>query len=319
LNDEQRLVAQSYTEQYVNPGVDFIIAAQFGKLSKAQQHRLDPMITGLHLGDMHSSTYLLQKLCHFPGVFTGVGEITVHKEIVETQFAGKHQAHLANNREALLKLLETCGKIGMPVVLHCDVDLQPPLRTEQPAHLENIKRLFLDPLVKNTTIIWAHAGGLGRFVKAPLGHTAVLDSMLSDPEYQHVCLDISWGVVARGLCSDVDCRGQWVALMRKHPSRFLFGSDALAPGSASEWNMTHKIYESFLHDLGEECSHQVRLGNYERLFIAARAKVRKFEQNQLPLIAKQLHEGPMAISPPVAANDPMATIPVSQAQAAAHT
>lgn len=282
LSEDDMAEARQATELYMNTGVDATTAHRYRQLPRVHQKRLDPMITGLHLGDMHSSTYLLRKLHEHPGVFTGVGEITVHKEAVEELFAGTRQANLEGNVAPLLKLLETCGYIGMPVVLHCDVTVPGAAPHESPAYLEGIQRLFTDPSVAGTVIVWAHAGGLGRFVAAPANHTASLQAMLADSRFAHVHIDLSWSVVAERLVADKETLGQWVALVEAFPRRFLFGSDALAPVDTGRWNQTYAKYEDLLQALTPACRQQVCLGNYHRLFVAARRKVRSFEQYMLP-------------------------------------
>ena len=270
------------TELYMNTGVDATTAMHYLQLPAAQRHRFDPMITGLHLGDMHSSTYLLQKLAQHPGVFTGVGEITVHKEVVQDLFAGKGQANLENNAEALIKLLETCGIIGMPVVLHCDVDLPGQANNTAPAYLEGIKRLFCHAAVSDTNIIWAHGGGLGRFVNAPAGHTATLRQLLEDDRMKHVHIDLSWSVVAERLTQSPETQVEWVSLIKDHPGRFLFGSDALAPADRDAWNKTYASYNGLLMSLPDAVRLQLLRGNYQRLFVDARKRVRSYENFFLP-------------------------------------
>ncbi|MET0963484.1 MAG: hypothetical protein ABWY05_11820 [Noviherbaspirillum sp.] len=71
LSAEDMAEARQATELYINTGVDSTTALRYQQLTAAQKKRLDPMITGLHLGDMHSSTYLLQKLHQHPGVLPG--------------------------------------------------------------------------------------------------------------------------------------------------------------------------------------------------------------------------------------------------------
>ena len=266
------------TELYVNTGVDATTAMRYLQLPAAQRHRFDPMITGLHLGDMHSSTYLLHKLAQHPGVFTGVGEITVHKEVVQDQFAGKRQANLDDNAGALIKLLQTCGIIGMPVVLHCDVDLPGQENNPAPAYLDGIKRLFCHPSVTQTTIIWAHGGGLGRFVNAPERHTATLRQLLENDGMKHVHVDLSWSVVAERLTQSPETQVEWVSLIKDHPERFLFGSDALAPEDRGAWNKTYASYNGLLSSLPDAVRSQLLHGNYQRLFVDARKRVRSYEK-----------------------------------------
>lgn len=278
------------TELYMNTGVDASTALRYRALPTEQQKRLDPMITGLHIGDMHSSTYLLKKLHEFPGVFTGVGEITVHKEVVEQLFAGKRQANLEDNVAPLCKLLETCGGIGMPVVLHCDITTPGAQAGDAPAYWAGIQQLFTDPAVSATTIVWAHAGGLGRFVNAPEGHVAALRGMLADSRYAHVQIDLSWLAVADKLVASSAEMAQWVGLIEAFPTRFLYGSDALAPRDATGWNQTYAKYQSLLPQLTPACRTQVCTGNYQRIFLAARKRVRAFERFFLPGIIADLQK-----------------------------
>lgn len=266
------------TELYMNTGVDATTAIYYQRLTAAKRQRFDPMITGLHLGDMHSSTYLLEKLNLHPGVFTGVGEITVHKEVVQDLFAGQRQANLDSNAGALIKLLQTCGTIGMPVVLHCDVDLPGQENNASPVYLEGIRRLFCDPSVSQTNIIWAHGGGLGRFVNAPANHTATLRQLLEDSRMKHVHIDLSWSVVAERLTQSPETQAEWASLITDHAERFLFGSDALAPKDRDAWNKTYAIYNGLLMSLADPVRWKLLHGNYQRLFVDARERVRSYEK-----------------------------------------
>jgi hypothetical protein len=282
LSQQDIAEACKATELYMNTGVDATTALRYRQLSADARKRLDPMVTGLHVGDMHSSTYLLQKLHEYPGVFTGVGEITVHKEVVEQLFAGKRQASLDDNVAPLCKLLETCGGIGMPVVLHCDIASPLAQPGDAPAYLAGIQRLFTDPAVSATTIVWAHAGGLGRFVDAPLGHLTALRAMLADSRYNHVHIDLSWVVVAEKLVASSESMAQWVELIEAFPTRFLYGSDALAPRDPASWGQTYAKYQALMPQLSPACRARVCLGNYLNVFVAARSKVRAFERYMLP-------------------------------------
>ena len=285
-------MARAATELYVNTEVDAVTAMRYAQLKPAQQRRLDPMITGLHLGDMHSSSYLLHKLARYPGVFTGVGEITVNKEVVQDLFAGRRQANLDDNAGPLIKLLETCGRIGMPVVLHCDVDLPGIEDSRNPAYLDHIRKLFRHPAVSGTTLVWAHAGGLGRFVNAPAGHAQMLRELLADHAMKHVHIDLSWSVVAERLTQPDETMKEWVALITDHPQRFLFGSDALAPMDGQGWNKTFATYAGLLNGLPDTVRSQLLNENYERLFVKARRKVRAFEKFFLPDAIREMERMP---------------------------
>jgi hypothetical protein len=275
------LKCASVIQLFPHTDVDDDTASLLGDLKPIERERLDPMITGLLIGMDDCSTSLLRKLDRYPGVFTGVGEITVHKEVVDDLLRAPW-ANLATNRNPLLQLLNTCGKIGMPVVLHCDVSVHGEGPDIVPKYLADLKKLFAHEYARDTTIVWAHAGGLGRFVNAPGGHVGALQTMLKDPDFAHVHIDLSWKVVAERLTENAETIDEWAALISNHPTRFLFGSDSLVPKDTDTWNATFRQYDPLFAKLTEDCVEKVTLKNYERVFVGAREKVRKFERDKLP-------------------------------------
>ena len=128
-------------------------------------------------------------------------------------------------------------------------------------------------------MIWAHTG-LGRFVPPAERHLALLDGMLSDPRYDHVMLDISWDEVARYVVSGEEAVEAWAALIEKHPARFLFGTDSVAPSDWDAYARTHAVYRPLWERLGEDTRAQVQRLNYVRVFDAAVARVRAWERLQ---------------------------------------
>ena len=67
------------------------------------------------------------------------------------------------------------------------------------------------------------------------------------------------------------------ALINRFPDRFLFGTDALAPTTAPEYLETYVCYAPLWAELTPDASLKVRVENYERLFGAARSRVRAWE------------------------------------------
>ena len=54
--------------------------------------------------------------------------------------------------------------------------------------------------------------------------------MLTDPALAHVNFDISWDEVAKyAVSSPRDQSPAWPAMLNRHPDRFLFGTDTVAP------------------------------------------------------------------------------------------
>ncbi len=253
--------------------VDAMIAQEYLSLSDALKRRVDPMITGFNPTDMYAADHIRRVLLTFPGVFSGIGEFSVHKEFVSSKVTG-HTASLRN--PALDRILATVAEIGLVAILHCDISMVRP--GKRPAHYDDL----LEVLARHpdASVIWAHTG-LGRFVPPTEHHLELLDEMLGDPRYDHVAVDISWDEVARYLVRDADTVDGWAVLMEKHPTRFLFGTDSVSPSSWRSYAGTHEVYRPLWERLGADVRTQVERRNYERVFDAAAPRVRAWERRQL--------------------------------------
>ncbi|MGE0350056.1 hypothetical protein [Hydrogenophaga sp.] len=272
-----------------NQGVDGDTATRYNQLNPEQKDRFDPMMTGLVLGDLRCSEDLIRKLSNYRGVFTGVGEITVQKEWVEQKVPAVHQANLSDRSDGLKHLMQTCGVIRMPVVLHCDVDVITFDRRkgEPPKYFQPIKAFLADPMCKDTVIIWAHAGGLGKYSAISEGHLDRLREILTSPAHKHVYFDISWDTVAKQLQrtdqKDANNNPKMVAelvkLLSDFPDRFLFGSDSLSPNTLASWSATADLYNEVFNTLSKDASKSIRYGNYQRLLVGARQEIRSYEKH----------------------------------------
>jgi len=254
---------------------DAFIAMQYRSLTPAQRARFDPMITGFNPADLYAPDHIRRVLATFPGVFTGIGEFTIHKEFVSDK-ADPGPASLLN--PALDSVLATAGDIGLVVLIHNDMDVPFAADTAHPAYLDDMKALVRRH--PETTIIWAHTG-VGRVVRPVQNHAKVLEAMLSDPAYKNLYFDISWDVVAKYFVSTPETVQAAAALINRHPDRFLFGTDALAPRNAAAYLTTDNLYAPLWAALSPDARAKVRVGNYERLFDTARRKVRAWEAAHL--------------------------------------
>ena len=252
--------------------VDAAIAMEYLSLSEAQQARVDPMITGFNPTDMYAADHIRRVLLTFPGVFSGIGEFSVHKEFVSSKVAG-HTASLRN--PALERILEAVAEIGLVAIVHCDIDRV--REGEHPVHFDDLLELLAAH--PGASVIWAHTG-LGRFVPPADRHLELLDEMLSDARYDHVTLDISWDEVARYVVQDEGAVEAWAGLIGKHPSRFLFGTDSVAPENWEAYSRTHAVYRPLWERLGDDTRAQVERLNYERVFDATVPRVRAWERFQ---------------------------------------
>ena len=251
--------------------VDAIIAEEYQLLSPEEQERFDPMITGFNPTDMYAADHIRRVLTLYPGVFSGVGEFSIHKEFVTSKILG-HGASLRN--PALDRVLDFAGEVGLAVILHNDIDVVLPTDAQEPVHLEMLREIFRSH--PDVTIIWAHTG-LGRFVGPAPDHVLLLDGLLSDEAYSHVHCDLSWDEVAKYVVRDEASLAAWAALLERHPDRFLFGTDSVAPASREGYLKTWRDYQPLWERLSEDTRHAITRGNYERVFDAANRRVRLWE------------------------------------------
>jgi predicted TIM-barrel fold metal-dependent hydrolase len=274
---------QSDAPLYYYSFTDAWIATQYLKLEPGERARFDPMITGFNPADMYAADHIRRVLRTFPGVFSGIGEFTIHKEFVSSKVAGD-TASLTD--PALDRIFELAGEVGLLVLIHNDLDMPFAKQGVEPVYLTQMKDLLRRH--PRTTTIWAHCG-LGRVVhpvrtqaaagaaERHPGHAAILDEILRDAAFAHVHFDISWDEVAKYLVSTPEATAIAADLINRHPDRFLFGTDEVAPRDADGYLEVYRQYGPLWEKLTPETREQVRKGNYARLFDAARAKVRAWE------------------------------------------
>lgn len=251
---------------------DAHIAMAYRSLTPEQQQRLDPMITGFNPADMYAADHIRRVLLTFPGVFSGIGEFSIHKEFVSSKIAGG-PAMLGD--PALDRILDFARETGLLVILHNDIDMPFPKEGQEPYVLKQMKELLLRH--PDTPIIWAHIG-LGRIVRPLEGQADIIDRALANPDLRHLYIDISWDETAKYITSSPEAVQRMAALINKYPDRFLFGSDVVAPTSIDAPMAVYKAYEPLWQQLTPEARQAVLFGNYERLFDAARVKVRAWEK-----------------------------------------
>jgi predicted TIM-barrel fold metal-dependent hydrolase len=276
---------QSDAPLYYYSFTDAFIASAYRSLSKDEQARFDPMITGFNPADMYAVDHIRRVLATFPGVFSGIGEFSIHKEFVSSKIAGE-TASLTN--PALDRVLDFAGEAGLVVILHNDIDMPFAKTDSEPVYLTQMKALLRRH--PKTTIIWAHVG-LGRIVhpvqasaeaaERTATQTEIVESILNDPAFAHVHFDISWDEVAKYAIATPQSIARVAAMLNRYPDRFLFGTDTVAPAGPGPYFTVFDMWAPVWRLLTPEASRKVRMGNYERIFDEGRRRVRAWEKVNL--------------------------------------
>ncbi len=267
LNSDAPLYYYSFTDAW--------IAIAYKSLSKEDQARFDPMITGFNPTDMYAADHIRRVLKAFPGVFSGIGEFSIHKEFVSAKICGD-VASLQD--QALDRLINFATEVGLVVLIHNDLDVPFAKPGSEPAYAGQMKALFKRH--PNTTFIWAHIG-VGRIIRPVKEQAAIVLDIINDSQLAHVNFDISWDEVAKYVVATPESTKNAADVVNRYPDRFLFGTDEVAPPNREKYLQVYDQYEPFWKMLTPEASEKVRKGNYLRIFDEARRKVRSWEAANL--------------------------------------
>ena len=280
LQTDAPLYYYSFTDAY--------IAMAYRSLTPAQQARLDPMITGFNPADMYAVDHIKRVLLTFPGVFSGIGEFSIHKEFVSSKVAGE-VASLTN--PALDRILDFAAEAGLVVILHNDINMPFPKPGQEPYIVTQMRDLLLRH--PDTTLIWAHVG-VGRIVRPLADQMGIVERLLASPQLKNVYIDISWDEVAKYIVATPESLARSAAVINRYPDRFLFGTDEVAPKDQAGYLKIYDMSAPLFAKLTPEASEKLRKGNYERLFDAARVKVRAWEKANANAPRKETPPSPIS-------------------------
>lgn len=300
---------------YYYSAIDALVAMDYLKLPAADKARLDPMIVGFNPMDQYGVNHVKRMLLLFPGVFSGIGEFSVHKEVVGDKICDDRiRATLRASDPApldatdstrnslynpsLKPLLDLAGEAGLVVNLHCDVYPSEVASDGKVARLSpaapytaGLKRLHAESPA--ATVCWAHTG-LGRFVNPASNHLAVVSDILDAcPNW---CADLSWDLVQSYIVTPkpgMPSLDEWARFVRKYQDRLLWGSDTVIHTKnkldengnpvlgkevpVADYRAVKDILQPLWDKVGPDVARKVMYANHVRIFDAARAKVRAWE------------------------------------------
>ncbi len=286
LHSDAPLYYYSFTDAY--------IASVYRALTPAEQARFDPMITGFNPADMYGVDHIRRVLQTFPGVFSGIGEFSIHKEFVSAKMSGE-TASLTN--PALDRILDFAAEAGLVVILHNDIDMPFAKTDAEPVYLTQMKALLKRH--PKASIIWAHigprphrasragvGGGGGTQPEPGRDRRSDADRPGAQPsELRHL---VGRGGEVRGRVAGDDRarRGDAEPVPGSVPVRDRHGG-AGEPRRA--YFAVFDMWAPVWRQLTPEASLKVRKGNYERIFNEGRRRVREWERANAE-IARRLHK-----------------------------
>lgn len=300
---------------YYYSAVDTMTAMDFLKLPAADKARLDPMIVGFNPMDQYGVNHIKRMLLLFPGVFSGIGEFMVHKEIVGVKIDDNlvkadmgpddklppDAADSAGNplyNPSLKTIFDFAGEAGLMVCLHSDIypsevthDGKVVSLSPDSPYTAGMKHLCAQS--PKATVYWAHTG-LGRFVKPAPNHLQVVSEILDACPNWNV--DLSWNFVQSYIVDPqpgMPSLDDWSKFVTRYQDRVLWGSDTVICTSSSidekgnlipgreipvkDYLAVRDILNPLWEKVGPEVANKVRYANHVRLFDAAGKKVRAWE------------------------------------------
>lgn len=295
--------------------IDTMVAMDYLKLSAADKARLDPMIVGFNPMDQYGVTHIKRMLLLFPGVFTGIGEFSVHKELVGDKIDDDlTKANMAPGETlppdatdtsrntlynpSLKTIFDFAAEAGLIVNLHSDVypariahDGTVISKAPEAPYTAGMKHLCKGS--PKTTVYWAHTG-LGRFVTPAPDHLRVVSEILDACPNWYA--DLSWDLVQNYMVEPkpgMPSLDEWATFVIKYQDRLLWGSDTVIftrnkiddkgkpvmgrEMPVAEYRAVMDILKPLWQKIGPEAACKVKAANHVRLFDAARVKVRTWE------------------------------------------
>ncbi|MFJ1340481.1 amidohydrolase family protein [Pseudomonas caricapapayae] len=249
-----RYYAGDDADAYWYSATDIYVAAALEKLEPEQRRRFHPFLTGFNPVDKNAVAHIERMLELYPGLWQGIGEVfTRHDDLTALTSGDTPRA----NNEAMTRIYHLAAEQDLPVLIHSNITSK---RERNPLYLAEIE----EPLRNHphTRFIWAHAGTSMEIHR----HQTQLDFLLPTlsrmlESYPNLYVDLSWSVLRPYLLDEQGKpRGEWVALVKRFPERFMLGSDVV--GQFDSLGKQLQSFDPFLDALPVEVAQKVARDNF---------------------------------------------------------
>lgn len=269
-----RYYAGDDAAMYWYSATDFELLHAIQALEPEEQQRFIPFLSGINATDKNAAAHLRRALKLNPGFWQGIGEIfTRHDDVTALMHGDTPRA----NSEAMMKIYKVAAEFNLPVLIHSNVTSK---RERKPLYLDELEEaLQKNPEVK---FIWAHAGTskeLHRHQDELDFLRPLLKRLLAD--YDNLTIDLSWTLLEPYLLDEKGTpRPQWLALLKKHPSRFVLGSDVV--GRFTNLGKTMQSFDPVLQALPSEMANAIAHDNFLALLPKSAKQDTSLMQEELP-------------------------------------
>lgn len=278
--------------------LDDRFAREYLTLAPGEQAQADVMLTGYNPAKAGFREYAERMLKQYPGVFKGIGELTIHKEYVSA-LLGDEQVTLDNQN--LREVFAVAQDTGLVLLIHCDwgeakAGSDHRLVADSTGYEHFEKLIKLAEQYPDARVVLAHTG-LGRYAKADMTPVQIEFNGETKQVPRHVALlyhaikrvpglhfDISWNDVADAYLFHPDMGDALIDFTVENPERVLYGSDAVKPANLAQYLQNFTTLQPLLDALDAIDPHAAWLlerGNYERLFNAADEQVANWTRSRL--------------------------------------
>lgn len=247
---------------YWYSATDVLVAAALAELDDKQRKRFHPFLSGFNPNDKNADAHIRRMLELHPGLWQGLGEIfTRHDDVTALTEGDTPRA----NNEALARVYHLAAEFDLPVMLHSNITSK---RERNPLYLVELE----EPLRNHphTRFIWAHAGTsmeLHRHQEKLTFLHETVSRLLDD--YPNLYIDLSWTMLKPYLLDEQDKPDpKWVALAKRHPTRFVIGSDVV--GRFENLATGMHAFAPFLDALPEDVARGIARDNFLALLPSKR-------------------------------------------------
>ena len=246
---------------YYYSATDVILAHDILDLPPQKRERIRPFICGFNPTDRNAVKHVRRMLRLYPGLWSGIGEILTRHDMLSHLTYGESARA---DHPALDPIYELAAKENLPVLLHSNITSPREAGFIYLSEVENVLKKH-----PQTKIIWAHGGTSANIERRQ--HLIGLDKIIGRllDKYANLSIMLSWSLTS---CYLLDHQSKpdpaWIALISRHPDRFLVGSDVV--GNFAKLERAFREELTLLKSLPPAIAAQIAHGNAEKLMTTNR-------------------------------------------------